>query len=460
MQLPNPLKTPSLIQKFLWITDPIKYMESASQQYADIFTGKIIGFGDTVVFVSHPEAIQQLLSNDRKQFSSPGKLNRIMHPILGKSSITFLENDSHKRRRQLLMPHFHGERMRVCGQTICNITEKIWSCLPREKTFKAHTLMQDVALQVILQVIFGFYEGERCQKLETLIPLLLQIFESPFTSSFFMLPFLQKDLGDWTPWGKFLRLRQQVDELIYEEIAERREQFNPERIDMLSSLMLAKNEKGELLTDEELRDELITQIFAGHETTSTMMAWTLYWIHKKPEVHQKILQELDTLGGFTDIMSIVRLPFLTAVCNEAMRIYPVSMFTIPRIVQEPTELLGHKLEPGTVVQALIYLAHQREESYPEPKEFKAERFLEHQFSPYEFLPFGGGMRGCIGSAFAQFEIKLVMATILSLYQLALVDSQPEKPRRRGVTIAPGNGVRMVMTGQRRTQESLVVATVN
>jgi cytochrome P450 family 110 len=152
------------------------------------------------------------------------------------------------------------------------------------------------------------------------------------------------------------------------------------------------------------------------------------------------------LGESPDAMSIFRLPYLTAVCNETLRIHPVAMLTFPRVVQEPVEILGHSLEPDTVVVGCLYLVHQREDLYPEPKLFKPERFLERQFTPYEFIPFGGGARRCLGEALAMFEMKVVLATILSRYQMALADTQPETPRRRGVTLAPERGVKMVITG--------------
>ncbi|MBC6429705.1 cytochrome P450 [Nostoc sp. HG1] len=458
MQQPNLLKTPSFLQKLQWVADPVRYMEKAAQQYPDIFTGKIIGFGDTVVFVNHPQAIQEILTNDRKKFAAVGKLNRIVQPFIGNYSVLTLEGDRHKRQRQLVMPSFHGERMQAYGQQICDLTEQIFNQLPLNKPFSARNLTQEISLQVILQTVFGLSEGERFQQLKHLLPLLLDLFRSPLTSSLFFFSFLQQDLGAWSPWGKFLRDRQAIDQLLYAEIAERRQQADPERIDILSLLVSARDEAGQMMTDQELRDQLMLLILAGYETTATAIAWGLYWIHQKPLVREKLLQELDTLGDSPDPMSIYRLPYLSAVCNETLRIHPVVMFSFPRVVQEPAKLLGHFLESGTVLLPNIYLIHQREDLYPQPKEFQPERFLERQFSPYEFLPFGGGVRRCIGEALAIFEMKLVLATILSRYQLELVDRRREWPQRRGFTLAPASGVKMVITGQRARQESLVNMT--
>ncbi len=458
MPLPHLLKTPSLVQKLHWVRDPVGFMENAAQQYPDIFTARIIGFGETVVFVNHPQAIQEILTHDRKKFVAVGETNRIGEPLMGKSSVLMLEGDRHKRQRQLLMPSFHGERMQSYGQLICNLSEKIFNQLPLDKPFLARNITQEISLEVILKAVFGLDEGEKIQKLRQLVPLSFDLFRTPLTSSLFFFPFLQQDLGAWSPWGKFLRDRQQIDQFIYAEIAERRQRKDPNSIDILSLLMSAQDDTDQSMTDQELRDQLATLILAGYETTASAMAWGLYWIHQKPLVLEKLLDELDTLGDLPDPMSIYRLPYLTAVCNETLRIYPVVMFSFPRVVQEPVELLGHPLDAGTVLLPSIYLTHQRKDLYPQPKEFQPERFIERQFSPYEFLPFGGGVRRCIGEALAIFQMKLVLATVLSRYHLALVDRRPEQPQRRGFTLAPASGVKMVITRRRVRQKSLVNMT--
>lgn len=448
MQLPNSLKKPGFVQKIQWVTDPVKYIENAAKQYPDIFTAEIIGSGNTVVFVNHPQAIQKMLTSDRSEFAADGELNKIFQPFVGDYSFAMLEGDSHKRQRKLVTPSFHGERIQAYGELVCNITEQVFSQLPLNKPFLARTLAQEISLQVILQAIFGFYKRQRYQQLKHLMILLTDAFKSPLTSSLFFFPFLQKDLGIWSPWGKFVYQRKQVDELLYAEIAERRQQQNPDSIDILSLLLSARDEEGIPMTDQELRDQLITLILGGYETTATVIAWALYWIHHNSEVREKLLQELDSLGNNPDLTSISRLPYLTAVCNETLRIHPVFISTFPRVVRKSVELIGHKLEPGTVVVGGIYLTHHREDLYPDSKQFKPQRFLERQFSPYEFLPFGGGVRRCVGEALALFEMKLVLTTIILKYQLALIDQLPERPQRHGFTIAPGNGVKMVVKGQR------------
>ncbi|HEY9608804.1 cytochrome P450, partial [Allocoleopsis sp.] len=173
-----------------------------------------------------------------------------------------------------------------------------------------------------------------------------------------------------------------------------------------------------------------------------------------PEVKSKLESEIDTIRTDADPSSSARLPYLTAVCQETLRLNPPVMAAIPRKLKAPWQIMGYQFEPGTTLMACIYLTHQREDLYPQPKQFKPERFLERQFSPYEYLPFGGGSRSCIGMAFAQFEMKLILTTILSHWQLALADQRPVKLVRRGITLAPPSGLRMVVTGQRQSQKIL------
>ena len=444
----NQIDTISLLQQIQWVADPVGYMETAARKYPDIFTAQIIGFGNKIVFLNEPQAIQQMLTNDRKQFSASGELNGILKPILGDASVLMLDGDRHKKRRQLVMPAFHGSRMQNYGQLIFEITTKVFKNLYANKTINSSFLvrdaMQDISLQIILQAVFGLYEGDRCQQLKRLMSQMTELFNSPFTSAALFFPSLQKDLGAWSPWGNFVRQKQQIDQLIYAEIAERQANLDPSRTDILTMLLSASDEEGKGMTDVEVHDELMALLLAGHETTATAMSWALYWIHSLPDVKEKLLQELKSINDPMDWMSMFRLPYLTAVCNETLRIHPVAMLTFPRVVVEPVELLGYKLEPNTIVIGCIYLLHHREELYPDAEQFKPERFLDRQFSPYEFMPFGGGVRRCVGEALAQFEMKIVLATILSNYDLELSDRKPVKPQRRGVTLAPAGSIKMTL----------------
>jgi cytochrome P450 len=313
--------------------------------------------------------------------------------------------------------------------------------------------MQEITMRVILHAVFGLDRGSRFQKLMPKLGQMLDMAGSPLSSSMLFFKFLQQDFGPWSPWGRRKQRQREIDELIYAEIAERRTQPDSDRTDILSLMMAARDEHGEPMTNEELRDELITLLVAGHETTATAVAWAFYWIHHLPSIREKLLPELDSLGENPDPMAIFRLPYLTAICQETLRIYPVGMLTLPRVTRESVTLMGHQLEAGTTVLGSIYLTHHREDLYPHPQEFKPERFLDRQFSPYEYLPFGGGVRRCIGLALAQLEMKLVLAVILRDYELVLANQKPVSPKRRGVTLGIGNGVKMIVTGRRMRQNA-------
>lgn len=445
-------QTPAALQMLQWILNPLAYMEKAAQQHPDIFYGRVNGSGSELIFVNHPQAIQYILSNDRKEFTAPGDLNQIFVPLTGNKAIFMLSGERHRRERQLLMPPFHGDRMRHYGQLITDLTQQTLDQIPVGETFTARSVTQSISLQVILQAVFGVHQSERYQKLRRMTSLMGENFNSPLSSTFLFFPALQRDWGAWSPWGIFLRQRQQLDDALYAEIAERRTQLNADRTDILSLLMAARDEAGEPMSDQELRDELVSLMIAGHETTATAMAWALYWIHHLPEVRSKLLQELNGLDQeHLDPMEITRLPYLTAVCQETLRIYPVGMLTFPRVVQQPMELLGYALEPDMIVMGCIYLIHHREDIYPNSKQFRPERFLERKFSNFEFMPFGGGARRCIGEALALFEMKLVLAHILLKYDLALAETRPVQPKRRGLTLAPAGGVKMRLTGHRMRQ---------
>lgn len=433
-----------------WITRPVSFMRGCSHHYGDPFTATLTRKLPPVVFYSNPKALQVILtSDDSELFDSPGELNALLEPLLGKQSVMGLSGNRHRRMRQLLMPCFHGERMRSYGQLIRDITEEVMSELVAGKAFPVRKSMQKISMRVILRAVFGLSECPRYQRLERLLGTMLDRISNPFGVSFLYFPALRQDFGPLSPWGNFVRNRQQIDQLIYNEIGERRTHPDASRNDILALLMSARDEGGEALTDSELRDELMTLLIAGHETTATAITWALYWIHKLPQVRKQLLNELQAVDGPLDSSVIFRLPYLNAVCSETLRIHPVGMLTFARVTKSRVELMGSSLEPGTIVVGCIYLAHHREDLYPEPDQFRPERFLERRYSPFEYLPFGGGVRRCIGMGLAQFEMKLVISGILSSYELALADTRSVRVVRRGVTSGP-SPFRMVVKEHRPT----------
>lgn len=307
--------------------------------------------------------------------------------------------------------------------------------------------MKEISLRVILSVVFGLQSGDHYNKLRQILSSLFGVFDHPLSSILLLfLPVVQQDFGPWSPQANFMRQVQEIDQLVYALIAERKVQGSHSCKDILTMLLESRDESGKPLADVELRDSLLILVFAGYETTASALSWALYWSHYLPDIQKKLFAELK-FSATRDKSEIARLPYLSAVCSETLRLNPISLNGFVRVVQKPIEIMGYKLEPKTGVNVSIYLAHQREEVYPEPKRFNPERFLERQFSPYEYLPFGGGNRRCIGAALAQLEIKLVLATILSRLQLTLVTPRPMKPVRRGLIMVPPN-FEMVVTGVR------------
>lgn len=455
-QLPGP-KAPALIQLLQWVAEPLTFMEKCAKQYGDAFQIKL---NYPMVLISHPKAIEEIFKTNPKQFDC-GVGNQLLLPLLGERSLVMLDGTPHQRQRQLLMPPFHGERMQAYGELISEIAEQVASKWEVGQAFSMRESTQQISLKVILQAVFGLDEGDRYNKIEQILSEALESLSSPWKASMLFFKPLQIDLGAWSPWGKFIRQRQEFDRLLYAEISERRQKLDPERSDILTMLLLARDETGEGMSDKELRDELMTLLLVGHETTATALAWAFYWMHHQPEIYNKLLQELEDIGDNPDSMAIMKLPYLNAVCCETLRIYPVAMIAFIRILKSPRKIMGQEYPVGSALAPCIYLTHHREDLYPEPKKFKPERFLERQYSAYEFFPFGGSNRRCIGAAFAMFEMKLVLATILKRYSLALAEKQPVKPIRRGVTLAPAGGVKMVMKGKRIQTEkkSPSVATV-
>jgi cytochrome P450 len=208
------------------------------------------------------------------------------------------------------------------------------------------------------------------------------------------------------------------------------------------------------MSDEEIRDELITLLVAGHETTATSLAWALYWTHRFPEIKEKLLQELGTLEDVTDATGVMKLPYLNAVCQETLRIYPVAMLMLSRLVKSPLKIGGYEFQPGTLLVPSIYSIHHREDLYPNPKQFNPERFLDRQYAAHEYIPFGGGNRRCIGMAFAWFEMKLVLATLLSQWKLELTTEEFPKPERRRALLGMSESVKLLVKGKRSPSELL------
>ena len=430
------------------ILQPIAYLDDNVRRYGPMF--KIEGDRKPpLVYIGNPDVVRALFTLD-PAIVEVGPRNLVLKSMVGEHSVLILDDDPHRRRRKLLMPPFHGDRLRTYSQLICDITHDVSASWQPGQSFVARLPMQELTLGVILQAVFGLNEGDRRTQLQQAVSAMLDTFSSPISSSFLFFPSLQKDWGDWSPWIRFVRLQEQVRQLLYAEIRDRRQYLaqqsqppdghpheNPDaKNDILTLLIQARDEDGQGLSDAELHNELVTLLLAGHETTASALVWVLYWVHYLPEVQQKLRAELATLGEQPDPMAIARLPYLTAVCQESLRIYPIVPAAFIRVLRQPVTLEGYAFETGTALMPATYIIHRDPSLYPDPKQFRPERFLERQYAPHEYLPFGGGHRRCIGSALAMMELKLSIATILQNFELRLTRARPIHPKRRGLTLAP------------------------
>ncbi|MEL6496716.1 MAG: cytochrome P450 [Cyanobacteria bacterium J06623_7] len=445
----NSLNTPkksALVQLINWIFRPLDFLEECAQRYGDTFQLNLLGLPPFTV-VSNPLGVEEVLSVDARKFDV-GRTNYLAASLLGENSLILLDGKEHRRQRKLMMPPFHGEKVKSYATTICQITDRITSQWQPGQAFKSQETMQEITLETILHVVFGLSEGDRYQQIKAPLIDYVTLTDSPLKASVIFFSPLQQDWGEWSPWGRLMGRKRQIYDLLQAEIEERRANSDWTGGDVLSLMMSATDETGEGLSDIELKDQMMTLLVAGHETTATSLAWALYWVHKLPEVKQKLLTELSSLDIDADPLGISRLPYLSAVCNETLRIYPVAVMAFLRYAKSSIEVEGNKFSTSDLLAPAIYLTHHREDIYPEPKQFKPERFLERQYSPYEFLPFGGGSRRCIGYALALLEMKLVLAKIITTWDLSLASDRPTLPTRRGGTIAPNNGVPLVLNGDR------------
>ena len=448
--IPTVKSTSGIIRTFRQlnaIVRPLKFMDRRSQKYGDFYQ---ITFKDSppTIMTSNPQAIEDIFTASPDKFDV-GRGNKMLNFLVGDNSLLLLDGKTHKRRRKLLMPPFHGESLQRCSQQIVEITNKVSDLLEPNKPFKVRSLTQEITMRVILSVVFGIDSGTRYDRLRELLTTLLDTFSNPLNSSLIFFTWLQKDWGKYSPWGRFLWIKQEIKALLYAEIADRRDAIaspsaeQTQYHDILSLLLMSKDETGEGMSDEELHDELITLLFAGHETTASALAWLFYWIHYLPQVDRKVHQELDSLGENPDYKAIDNLPYLNATIYETLRIYPIAAGAFARLLKQPMSIMEREFEADTWFMISIYNLHHQEAIYPNSKQFIPERFLTKNYSSYEYLPFGGGNRRCIGSALALLEMKLVTATILSRWELELTSKRPMLPVRRGLTLAPPASFQMI-----------------
>jgi cytochrome P450 len=431
MTLPPGPNAPAALQTARLVARPVPFFEACRRRYGETFTARVLRVGP-MVFISDPTSIKTLFGADRQNTIAPGR-NVVLAPVLGQRSLLLLEGEEHLRRRKLMLPPFHGERMRAYEAVMAEATEREVAAWPVGRRFPLHPSMQAITLEVILRAVFGVEDDERRRLLRRTLVAILATTRSPRAIG--MTIGRLRRLPAYRRVGEMLA---EADEILLAEIAQRRDDPNlASREDILSLLVGARFEDGSAMSDAELRDQLMTLLMAGHETTATGLAWAFDLLFRAPREHERLRAELAE-GDHE---------YLDAVIEETLRLRPVVPF-VGRELRVAAELDGYALPEGTVVMPSIYLAHTREDSYPDPHAFRPERFLEGGPDTFSWIPFGGGTRRCIGAAFAQLEMRVVLRTVLGRAELRSATAGPEPIVRRNVTLSPRNGTPAILVKRR------------
>jgi cytochrome P450 len=425
---PGPsLPRPLLVGRFL--AQPTSFLEACQRRFGDYFTLRLSP-DRTQVICSDPEAVKAVFTAGPDHLLA-GKSNAILAPLLGNRSVLILDRGEHLRQRRLLLPPFHGERMKAYAETMREVAERQVATWPRGESFPTQPTMQAITLEVILRTVFGLDDeagiervGAPLRRLLDATASQLRLFALQVTSS--------KNPRPRSPWGRFNTLIAAADTVVYEQIRERRGHAGDGHDDILSLLLAARDEDGEALTDLELRDELMTLLLAGHETTATALSWTLERLVRRPEALARLDAEVRAGEGEE---------YLDAVIKETLRLRPV-VPAVGRYLEAPFELGPHVLPAGVYVNLSIFLLHRRPDLYPDPLAFRPERFLERPAGTYEWIPFGGGTRRCLGASFALFEMKVVLRAILERARITPVATPDERVGRRAITFTPARGGRI------------------
>ncbi|HSR25964.1 MAG TPA: cytochrome P450, partial [Candidatus Eisenbacteria bacterium] len=397
---------------------PAGFLEWCGRRYGEVFTMRL-AHGPPTVMVSEPRLVERVLALTADA-ASTGEENAVLAPLLGERSVLMLDGPEHLRQRRLLLPSFHGERMRRQADAIAAIVRAEVGRWPAARPFPLLPRMRDVTFEVILRVVFGLEESARLDELRRSLRRLLAM-----GGTWMAVPALRRDIGPLRPWGRFVELKARVDGLLGEEIRRRRAEgaAGDGAIDQLL----------DRLSDAELVDALMTLLVAGHETTATSLAWCFELLLRRPDLVSRVREELA--GGASSL--------LDAVVRETLRLRPVFRYTSRRL-REPMELGGHAVPAGVAVGACIYLAHRRSDRYEDPDAFRPERFLGAAPAPGAWAPFGGGVRRCVGASFASYEMAVVVRTVLETARLRPASARPERIGVRAITLVPARGARVVL----------------
>lgn len=410
------------------------FMERCRERYGDVFTLTIRN-ELTWVMLADPDHVRQVFTGDPRLLHA-GEANLILRPIVGERSVLTLDESPHMTQRKLMLPPFHGERMQRYGELMEQVTRAELESWPRDEPLALWPRMQAITLEIIMRAVFGIGQGARSERLRELLRRMLDWTTNPRQLAFLALLGPQRLEGN----KQFRRVMDPVDAAVLDEV--RRRRADPgvaDRDDILSMLVQARYEDGSPMSDRELRDELITLLVAGHETTATSLAWALERLMRHPDKLERLREEATAAGGSGE--------YADAVVKETLRLRPVLPIVLRRLT-EPLQIGGYSLPAGVSVAPSIYLVHRREDVYPNAREFRPERFLESPAGTYTWIPFGGGVRRCLGASFAQFEMKTVLQTLVAELDLRPADPASERVVRRAITLTPDKQARALVRPRR------------
>ncbi len=415
-----------------WWTRPTGFLDRCRRRFGKKFTVRLAA-QDPFVVLSDPDELKQVFTAP-PDVLHPGEGTRILEPIVGPNSILLLDEGAHMSQRKLVLPAFHGERMRGLEEMVAEVAREQIRSWPRGESVPIHPRMQSLTLEVILAAVFGLRSGPRLDQLRVALTGMLDFGMSPLS----LLPPARRAPFGRGPWARFLEIRARADDLIYSEIRDRRNQGDGGGSEIINSLVAARHEDGSPMTDVEIHDELMTLLVAGHETTATQLAWALERLTRSPEVLSRLVAAVDEGDGD---------PYMTAVIRESLRLRPVLLNAAPRTVKKPIEVGGITYEPRVHLLPSAWLVQHDPDVYPEPYAFRPERFLESDPGTYTWIPFGGGRRRCVGASFAQMEMAIVLRELLRASEVSAGIDGPEATVRRAITVTPARGGETVLTAR-------------
>jgi cytochrome P450 len=421
---------PSLIQGIGIWTRPVAFAERSRARYGKRFTTRFPA-SPPFVILSDPEEIKEVFAAP-PDVLHPGEGARVLEPIVGKNSVILLDEAAHMEQRKLLLPAFHGEKMARLSGLMAEVAEREVASWPTGQEIEMQPRMQRLTLEIILRAVFGLDPGPRLDALRERLSEMLSIGDRPMS----LVPidpesFAGRLLAKTRPFARFHVLQEEVDALIFVLFDERRAS-DEEREDVLAMLLEARHEDGSEMSAQELRDELLTLLVAGHETTASSLAWAFERLARTPEVLGRLVESINA-GDET---------YLAATIQETLRRRPVLHNAEPRLVKREITIGGWTYPPGCCLVPNAYLVHHDPGIYPEPYAFRPERFLDNPPGTYTWLPFGGGRRRCVGASFAMLEMGVVLKAVLADRELVSSADPYEVSRRRQITTRPGRGARV------------------